>query len=182
MSTVPRPDQLTGDYVFDTARTRVAFVARHTMSTRVRGHFAEFAGGARLDGDDPSRSRAWLTAEARSVRTGNRLRDDLVWGKFLDGARHPALSFTSTEVRRVDEAHYTVAGDLAVRDVVRQVVLDLTLTGGGTDADGGSHVAFRGGATIDRKGWGVDWNALTSVMVAPRVLLELDVVAVRERR
>ncbi|GHE51214.1 polyisoprenoid-binding protein [Streptomyces longispororuber] len=182
MSTVLRPDELTGDYVFDTARTRVAFVARHTMSTRVRGHFAAFAGGARLDADDPARSRAWLTVEARSIHTGNRQRDDLVWGKFLDGDRHPALSFTSTGVTRHDETRYTVAGDLAVRDVVRQVALDLALTGGGTDADGGFHVAFKGGATIDRKGWGVNWNALTSLMVAPRVVLELDVVAVRKPR
>ncbi|MFH8990641.1 YceI family protein [Streptomyces sp. NPDC017940] len=180
MSTVSRPAELTGDYVFDTARTRIAFVARHTLSTRVRGRFEEFSGGAHLDGDRPSESRAWLTIRATSIRTGNRQRDKLLRDKFLDVDGHPTLTFTSTRVVPVDEARYQVTGDLDVRGVSRPVTLDAVLTGSESDARGDLRVAFRGGATIDREDWGVNWNASTTLMIAPKVLLEFDVTATRE--
>ncbi|WP_030569158.1 YceI family protein [Streptomyces aureocirculatus] len=180
MSTVSRLSELTGDYVFDTARTRIAFVARHTMSTRVRGQFDAFTGGAYLDGDHPSASRAWLTIQAASIRTGNRQRDELLRGKFLDTDAHPTLTFTSTRVAQVDDAHYKVTGDLTVRGVNRPVTLDAVLTGSESDAQGDLRVAFRGSVTINRKDWGVNWNASTTLMVAPKVLLEFDVTAIRE--
>ncbi|MVO87887.1 polyisoprenoid-binding protein [Streptomyces sp. p1417] len=179
MSTASRLSELTGDYVFDTARTRIAFVARHTLSTRVRGQFDAFTGGAHLDGDQPSASHVWLTVQAASIRTGNRQRDALLRGKFLDTDAHPTLGFTSTEVAQVDDAHYKVTGDLSVREVNRQVTLDAVLTGSESDAHGGLRVDFRGGVTVHRKDWGVDWNAATTLMIASKVLLEFDVTAIR---
>lgn len=175
-----KPSELTGDYVIDAARTRIAFVARHTMSTRVRGRFEVFTGGARLDGEHPSESGVWLTVQAGSVRTGNRQRDQLLRGKFLEADRHPALTFTSVAVAQLDEARYKVAGDLAIRGVSRPVTLNVALTGGGTDAHGQTRVGFTGSATVDRKDWGVNWNAATALMISPRVVLEFEVTAVRE--
>jgi polyisoprenoid-binding protein YceI len=76
---------LAGDYVLDTAHTRIGFIARHAMITKVRGHFAEFEGSVHLDGDDPSKSGAQLTIQTRSMQTGNQVRDDQLRGNdFLD--------------------------------------------------------------------------------------------------
>ncbi|MER7347600.1 YceI family protein [Streptomyces aurantiacus] len=180
MSTISKLSELTGDYVFDAARTRIAFVARHTMSTRVRGRFEVFTGGAYLDGDRPSESGVWLTIQANSVQTRNRQRDKLLRGKFLEAGKYPTLTFTSTAVAQLDETHYKVSGDLVVRGVARSVTLNAVLTGGGTDAHGDAHVGFTGSVTIDRMDWGVNWNAGTSAMISPKVTLEFDVAAIRE--
>ncbi|MDR8412412.1 YceI family protein [Nonomuraea sp. 3-1Str] len=179
MSTMTKLSELTGDYVFDTARTRIGFVARHAMATRVRGQFDAFEGSAYLDGDDPSKSSARLTIEARSIQTRNRQRDDQLRGTFLDIDHHPAITFTSSQVEQVDETRFEVTGDLAVRGVTRAVTVDLELTGAGNDPRGGIRVGFKGSVTIDRNDWGVNWNAATRIMVSPKVTLEFDVSAVR---
>ncbi|AKZ60196.1 hypothetical protein SAM23877_7153 [Streptomyces ambofaciens ATCC 23877] len=173
----------TGNYVLDTSRTRIGFVARHTMSTRVRGDFAEFEGGAYLDGADPSKSEIRLTIRARSIRTGKAQRDEVLRSKFLDADNHPALGFVSTGVERTGENTFRVTGDLTVRGVTGPVTLDVTLTGTGTGAASGRpddcRLAARGSATIDRNVWGVNWNAMTSAMVSPKVTLDFEVVALR---
>ncbi|MFJ4878841.1 YceI family protein [Streptomyces sp. NPDC088745] len=186
MSTIAQLGALTGGYVIDPARTRIGFVARHTMSTRVRGHFAEYEGGATLNGEDPERSSARLTILAESLTTGNAQRDELVRTSFLDAGNHPTLDFTSTGVRRVDATHYKVSGDLGIRGVTRRTVLDaelvdagIELTGGPQDAQGDFRVCLRGGVTVDRNDWEVNWNSVTSVLVASKVRLEFDVTLIR---
>ncbi|QFY09433.1 polyisoprenoid-binding protein [Nonomuraea phyllanthi] len=179
MTTMTGLGELTGDYVIDTTRTRIGFVARHTMATRVRGHFDAFEGGAYLDGDDPSKSSVRLTIQANSIRTRKRQRDDYLRGKFLDTDRHPAITFASTEVRQAGEAAYQVTGNLTMRGVTRPVTVDFELTRAEKDRHGTVRAGFRGRVTIDRNDWGVNWNAATTVLVSPEVMLELDVTAVR---
>ncbi|MGW5423864.1 YceI family protein [Streptomyces sp. NPDC003943] len=168
-------DELTGDYVLDTGRTRIGFVARHAVSTRVRGHFDDFEGRAHLDGADPARSHVRLAVRADSIRTGNARRDEHLCATFLHVADFPAVEFVSTEVRQTGTTRFAVTGDLTMRSVTRPVTLDLELTDGGD----GHRVGLRGGVTIDRNAWGVNWNAATRFMVSPKVRLELDVAVLR---
>ncbi|MFF3666646.1 YceI family protein [Microtetraspora malaysiensis] len=179
MSTMTTLTELTGDYVLDTARSRIGFVARHTMATRVRGRFEEFEGGAHLDGDDPSKSSARLTIQAESIQTHNRQRDDQLRGTFLDVAAHPALTFISTTVRLAGPSGLTVTGDLTMRGVTRPVTVDFELIGTENDPRGDFRVHLTGSTTINRNDWGVNWNAATTVMVGPKVTLEFDVTVVR---
>ncbi|MEU6104001.1 YceI family protein [Streptomyces flaveolus] len=181
MSTSIRLSELTGDYDLDTAHSRIGFVARHTLGTRVRGQFDEFEGGAYLDGDHPSRSSVRITLQAKSIRTGNPQRDDLLRGKFLDVDDHPALAFTSTEVTQVDGTHYRVTGSLAMRGVAEPVAVDVELTGVTSDPQGDARVGFKGSVTINRNDWGVNWNAGTTALVSPKVVLELEITAIRRR-
>jgi len=74
MTTTTQLSELTGDYVLDKAHTRIGFVARQAMVSKVRGQFHEFDGSAHLDGDDPSKSSAQLTIQAKSIQTRNELR------------------------------------------------------------------------------------------------------------
>ncbi|MEU9591725.1 YceI family protein [Streptomyces sp. NPDC048219] len=181
MSTPLRLSGLTGDYDLDTAHSRIGFVARHTMGTRVRGQFDEFEGGAYLDGDHPTRSSVRITMRAQSIRTGNPRRDDLLRGKFLAVDDHPSIVFTSTEVTQVDGTRFRVAGTLAVRGVTEPVTVDVELTGDTGDPQGGARVGFRGGVTLNRNDWGVNWNAGTTALVSPKVVLEFEVTAIRRR-
>lgn len=174
MTTTTTLSELTGDYVIDSARTRIGFVARAAMVSKVRGRFDDFEGAAQLDGEDPSRSGVRVTIRAGSVRTGKRKCDDhLRSADFLDADRHPTITFTSTEVERLDAAHFRVTGDLTVHGVTRPVTVDFELTG----ADrGGRKVGFRGGAVISRKQWGVSWGGL---VIGDKVALEFDVAVIR---
>jgi polyisoprenoid-binding protein YceI len=166
---------LTGDYTLDRERTRIGFVARHTIGPKVRGWFDTFEGTAHLDGDDPSRSSVELMVWPTSIRTGNARRDDQLPGTFFDPETHPTMTFVSTEVRQAGDTTFVVAGDLTIRGVTKPVTVSLELTAGADDAA----VRFAGGVTIDRRDWGVNWNAATTLLVASKVSVELEITAVR---
>ncbi|MEU8326250.1 YceI family protein [Nonomuraea sp. NPDC048881] len=165
---------LTGDYVLDQARTRIGFVARHTVGPAVHGRFDRFTGTGHLDGDDPSRSRIELTVQAGSVQTRNPQRDRYLRGKYLKDADHPVITFTSNRVERTGETAFQVTGDLSIRGVRNPITLELELTGDGD----GLRLRLKDGVTIDRTDWGVKWNAAAG-LVARKVALELDLAAVR---
>ncbi|WP_182906834.1 YceI family protein [Microbispora sp. H13382] len=179
MSTTTEFSELTGDYVLDTARTRIGFVARHTMASRVRGRFGEFEGGAHLDGEDPSKSAVRLVIHADSVQTGSARRDAHLRGRFLHVDDHPDITFTSTVVEQTGGAGFEVTGDLTIRGVIRPVTVHFELTGVENDPRGAFRIGFTGHLTLDRTHWGVDWNAATTILVSPKVLLELDATVIR---
>ena len=160
---------LTGDYVLDPTRTRIGFVARHTMATRVPGRFGMFEGHAQVSGDDPSKSTVHVTVRAASIDTHNPRRDKALRDKFLDAAHHLAITFASTAVDRVDGTTFAVTGDLSIRGTTRRITIPLSLTA--TEPD---RLGFTGTATIDRTDWGAHWSAV-GFMVSKEVQLELAV-------
>ncbi|MFE5759796.1 YceI family protein [Streptomyces massasporeus] len=177
MTTATALGELTGDYVLDTARTRIGFTARAALVGKVRGRFDVFEGSARLDGGSPSRSTVRLTIRAASVQTRNTKRDDhLRSGDFLDAGSHPALTFASTRVEPTGGTGFRVTGDLTVRGVTRQVTVDVELTGSGRDPQGSRLAAFTGRTVVDRHDWGVSG---ARGMVGRKVTLDFDVTAVR---
>lgn len=173
--------ELTGDYTLDVSHTRIGFAVRMLVS-KVRGHFGEFEGSAHLDGGDPSKSSVQLTVQAASVETRNQLRDEHLRDHFLDSGRHPVITFISTGVRQAGESSFEVTGDLTIRGVSKPVTVDFELTGAGTDPWGSFRAGFEGTAVINRKDWGVSWNALVEggdALVSDKVTLEFDVTAIR---
>ncbi|NIK54664.1 YceI family protein [Kribbella shirazensis] len=163
--------EVNGDYVLDAARTRIGFVARHRMATRVRGRFDVFEGAVRLDSDDPARSTAWLTIQANSIETGDRRRDAQLRKSFLDAPAHPVITFVATAVERTGTTTFAVTGDLTIRGVTHPVTVPFELTH--VDDD----VTFTATLPIDRSRWQVNWNAATTLLVSPTVLLDLQVTA-----
>jgi len=180
MTTMTKLSELTGDYILDTAYTRIGFVARHTIATKVRGQFGEFEGSAHLAGDDPPKSSAELTIQAKSIQTRNQQRDEALRSKFLDIDNQPAITFTSTGIEQVSQTSFKVTGDLTIRGVTKPVTVDVELTGSDNDPWGNFRVGFEGSVTINRKEWGVNWNAATGVLVSEKVTLEFDVAAIRQ--
>ncbi len=182
-TTTTATSPLTGTYSIDPNHSRIGFVARHAMVTRVRGSFREFDGCGYFDADDPSRSTLELTIKAASIDTGNADRDGhLRSNDFFDMERYPEITFASTEVKRVDETTYRVTGDLAIKGVTNAVVVDFEFSGAAVDPYENQRVGFEGSTTISRKDWGVNWNAALDaggVLVGDKVTLELDVSAIK---
>ena len=176
-------EQLTGDYTLDPAHTRVGFVARHAMVTKVRGSFHDFDGTIHVDGANPANSSGQLTIRAKSIDTGNADRDaHLRSNDFFAMDEYPEITFVSTAVEPIDPEHYRVSGDLTIRGVTRPVTVDFEYTGAATDPFGNLRVGLEGSLTVNRKDWGVNWNAALEaggVLVSEKVTLELDVSAIR---
>jgi polyisoprenoid-binding protein YceI len=177
------PEQLTGDYTLDPAHSRIGFVARHAMVTKVRGSFNDFDGKGHIDGAEPANSSATLTIRTASIDTRNADRDAHLRGNdFFAMEDYPEITFVSSAVEQVADANYRVTGDLTIKGVTKPVTVDLEYTGAATDPWGQLRVGFEGSVTVNRKDWGVNWNAALEaggVLVSDKVTLEFDVSAVK---
>ncbi|GAA5051495.1 YceI family protein [Streptomyces similanensis] len=174
---------LTGDWMIDPAHSRIGFSVRHAMVTTVRGAFTAYESRLYFDGRDPARSHAEIVLSTASVDTGVEQRDaHLVGRDFLDAARHPRMTFTSTSVRLAGQDVYRMSGDLTIKDVTRPVVLELTYIGHVTDPFGYERAGFDGTTTINRSDWGLTYNARLAqggAMVSEKVRLQFDIAAIR---
>ncbi len=181
--TAVNPETLTGDYNLDPAHSRIGFVARHAMVTKVRGAFKEVEGSGHFDTQDPSRSHLQLTIKAASIDTGQPDRDaHLRSNDFFDMEKYPEIRFASTSVEKVDDDTYRVTGDLTIKDVTRPVTIDFELGGAVIDPWGNQRIGLEGQTVVNRKDWGVNWNAALEaggVLVSEKVTLEFDVAAVK---
>jgi polyisoprenoid-binding protein YceI len=179
----PALTNLTGEWIIDSAHSRIGFSVRHAMVTTVRGAFTEYESRLYFDGYNPARSGAEIVMSSASVRTGEEQRDVHLAGRdFLDAATYPTLSFRSTAVHLASKAVYRMTGDLTIKDTTRPVVLELTYIGHVTDPFGYERVGFDGTTTINRSDWGLTYNARLSqggAMVSETVRLQFDIAAIR---
>jgi polyisoprenoid-binding protein YceI len=176
-------ETLTGDYTLDLAHTRIGFSARHAMVTKVRGQFNEFTGSVFLDAENPANSKVEITIKAASVDTRNADRDaHLRSNDFFAMEEYPEITFRSTHVEQASEDEYYVTGDLTIRGTTKPVTVNFQLTGSAADPWGNFRVGFEGQTTINRKDWGVSFNAAMEaggVLVSEKVNLEFEVEAVK---
>jgi len=176
-------DTLTGTYTIDPSHSRIAFVARHAMVTKVRGSFNEFEGFGYFDAEDPTNSHLSLTVQAASIDTRNPDRDGhLRSNDFFDMEAHPEITFTSTAIEQVNEEDFRVTGDLTIKGVTKPVTVDLTYAGAAVDPYQNQRIGFEGRTTVNRKDWGISWNAALEtggVLVGEKVTLELEVSAIK---
>jgi polyisoprenoid-binding protein YceI len=182
-TTATELEQLTGTYTIDPSHSRVGFVARHAMVTKVRGGFNDFAGTFTIDADNPAASTAELTIEAASIDTRNADRDaHLKSNDFFAMDQHPQLTFVSTAIEQVSDTDYRVTGELTLRGVTKPVTIDLEYTGAAVDPWGNTRVGFEGSTRVNRKDWGVNWNTALEaggVLVSEKVTLEFEISATK---
>ncbi|HEX2177682.1 MAG TPA: YceI family protein [Nocardioidaceae bacterium] len=173
---------LAGDYTLDHTHTRIGFVARHAMVTKVRGSFNEFSGTAHID-EDVTKSSVKLAINVDSIDTRNADRDGhLRTNDFLDIENHPQISFESTSVRQIDDLTVEVIGDLTIKGVSKPVAIEFEYQGSATDPFGNQRVGFEGSVVINRKDWGITWNAALEtggVLVSDKITLEFEISAVK---
>ena len=146
----------------------------------VRGRFERYAGSYEVG---PNGTTIELTIDAASIDTGTPDRDThLRSADFFDVEKYPTLTFKSTRVERIDDERLRVAGDLTIRDVTREIVLDVTYGGRRKDPWGNERAGFEARASLDRKDYGLTWNQaleLGGVLVGDRIELDLAIEAVK---
>jgi len=176
-------DQLSGDYTIDPTHSRLGFVTRHAMVTKVRGAFNEFESQVHIDAEDPSKSSAQLTIQVASIDTRNADRDaHLRSNDFFAMDEFPTITFASTAAEKVSDEVYRVTGDLTIRGVTKEVSVDFEFTGAAQDPFGNLRLGFEGETTLNRKDWGITWNAALEtggVLVSEKVKLEFELSLVK---
>jgi polyisoprenoid-binding protein YceI len=181
--TTPTTTALTGTYTLDPTHTRIGFVARHAMVTKVRGSFNDFEGTATIDGGNPANSSARVTIQAASIDTRNADRDaHLRSNDFVAMDEFPHITFVSTGVAVVDETTYELSGELTIKGVTKPITIPFTFEGAAQDPFGNQRIGFDGSVTISRKDYGLTWNAALEtggVLVSDKIVLEFEVSAIK---
>jgi len=149
----------TKTYKIDKAHSEIVFQVRHLL-TRVRGRFSEFDGTISYDEANPERSSVDVRIQAASVDTNEPDRDKhLRTGDFFDVEKFQTLTFKSTRVRKKGDERFDVDGDLTIHGVTRPVTLTATFLGKAKDPWGNERLGFEAETAINRKDFGLAWNA-----------------------
>ena len=174
--------ELNGTYTIDPTHSRIGFVTRHAMVTKVRGNFNDFEGSA-TTGAGLENATIELTAQTASVDTRNEQRDGhLRTGDFFDVEQYPAITFRSTEVTAADTDTLRVTGDLTIKDVTQPVTIDFDYEGAAVDPYGNQRIGFEGRTKIARSDFGLTFNATLEtggVLVSEDVTLEFEISAIK---
>ncbi|SDQ16016.1 YceI family protein [Quadrisphaera sp. DSM 44207] len=183
MSTTTLPAGLTaGTYAVDPSHSEVGFTARHAMVTKVRGSFSDVEGTVVLD-EDANLISVRATVQIASIDTRNADRDAHLRGAdFFDAEQFPTLEFRSTRVELGGDG-FVVTGDLTLHGVTQQVQLDVEATGVATDPFGNARAGFSAETEINRKDFGLVWNAALEtggVLVSEKVKVSLDISAIKQ--
>lgn len=167
----------------DTSHSAISFSVRHMVFAKVRGRFGAFRGALRLDPTDLTRGSVEVEVDAASIDTGVGDRDKhLRSADFFDVEQFPTLRFVSTRLERAAGDRYRLHGTLSIRDVSREVVLDVEYGGQAKDPWGNLRAGFTASTSLDRREFGLKWNqALEAggVLVGERVEIEIEVQAVQ---
>jgi polyisoprenoid-binding protein YceI len=173
------PGLVAGTWVIDPSHSEVSFSVRHLMVSKVRGTFGTFAGSLTI-AEDLLQSSVSATIDAASINTRDENRDNhLRTNDFFDIENHPEWTFVSTGIREGGKG-FLVDGDLTIRGTTKAVTLDLEILGVNKDPWGNTKAAFEASTKINRKDFGVEWNApleAGGVLVGEEVSITLDIQA-----
>ncbi len=166
-------------WAIDPTHSEIQFKVKHLMITTITGYFKEFSANAVSNGGDFSNATVSFEAKTASVDTNNQQRDEhLKSADFFDAEKFPVLRFVSTLMEKKDENSYKLKGNLTIKDVTKPVVLDAEFAGLMKDPWGNQKAGFSLSGKINRKDWGLNWNAALEtggVLVSDEVRLYCEI-------
>ncbi|MFO0676979.1 MAG: YceI family protein [Polyangiaceae bacterium] len=171
-------------YAIDTTHSEVGFTVRHMMFAKVRGQFKTWSATLAWDAANPAKSTVEVSLDTASIDTRETARDNhLRSADFFDAEKFPKMVFKSKRVEATGKGKYALVGDLTIRDVTRELTLDVTETGSGKDPWGNARLGFTATASLKRSDWGLTWNqALEAggVLVSDKVDLDVEVQVIQK--
>ena len=176
---IPAP----GTFSLDPAHTRVGFVARHLMVSKVRGSFQEVSGKITV-GDDQTQSRVEASIVVESVSTGVEARDNhLRSADFFEAKAHPTIEFVSTSLTPKGGNKFTLRGDLTIKTTTVPVELDVEFEGVTVSPYGQEVLGYSATGEIDREDFGITYNMVLEaggVMISNTIKIEIEGEAIRD--
>lgn len=178
---VTKPTQ----WQIDPAHSAARFSVRHLMISNVRGEFTKMSGSAFIDPADRTKSTVEITIEAASINTSEPQRDEhLRSADFFDVANHPKISFHSKRVASLGVENFKLTGDLTIRGVTKEVTFDVEgPTASVKDPWGNIRAGVTASAKINRKDFGLVWNALTEaggVVVGDEIKITIEAELIQQ--
>ena len=151
----------TTKWTLDPTHSELGFKVKHLMISNVSGSFKEFTAEMETEGTDFAKANISLTAQMSSISTNNLQRDThLRTSDFFDAENYPDLTFTSTRIEKIDDDNYSLHGNLTLKGVTNPVKLAVEVSGVTKDPWGGERVGYTVTGKLNRKDWGVNYNAL----------------------
>jgi polyisoprenoid-binding protein YceI len=168
----------------DPAHSQITFTVRHMMISNVRGRFETLDGVVAFNEQHPTRSKVEVQIEAASINTREEKRDaHLRSPDFLNAAEYPYLTFKSRRVETLDDQHGLIIGDLTIRGVTREVVLDTDYSGQAKSPWGAVSAGFTATTRLNRKDWGLNWNVALETggwLVGDEVNISIELEIVKQ--
>ena len=163
----------------DAAHSNVEFGVRHLMISTVKGRFGDVAGLVTIDPDDPRAVGVDVTINTASIDTRQEQRDNhLRSADFFDAEKFPVITFRGTRVEGDTDKKFRLFGDLTIKDVTREIALEVEKEGEGNDPWGNLRTAFSAQTKIDRRDFGLTWNQVLEaggVVVGDEIKISIDV-------
>jgi polyisoprenoid-binding protein YceI len=163
----------------DPSHSEVQFKVKHLVISTVTGNFGSYDGQIETDGDNFENAKATFTVDIDSISTNNEDRDQhLKSDDFFNAEEYPQLKFESSNFEKVGDGEYKVTGNMTIRDITKEVELDVVHGGTVGDQYGQTKAGFEVEGTINRKEFGLTWDAVTeagNVVVGDKIKLQLNV-------
>ena len=179
-----QPRIATRTWTIDPTHSIVEFAVKHLVVTTVKGRFRQLEGTLQIDEAHPENSVVSASIDVASIDTNVADRDaHLRSDDFFNAEKYPKIAFHSTRIEPVDDTHFKLVGELTIRDVSREVVLDGEYEGQIDDPWGSHRAAFTATTQISRKEFNVRWNQLIEsggAVVSDNVKITLHVEAIRQ--
>ena len=174
----------TQTWQIDSAHSGIHFSVRHLVIAKVRGQFSRWTGALTVPDGDFAQAIVDVKIDATSIETGVADRDThLKSSDFFDVEKFPELTFRSRRIEPKGGDRFALTGDLTIRGISREVILDVESAGQTKDPWGNVRAGFAGKTAVDRKEFGLTWNQVLEaggVMVGDKVEIEIEVEAVRQ--
>lgn len=168
----------------DPAHSQIDFAVRHMMISNVRGRFEKFSGNVNFNEEEPEKSSVEAQIEAASINTREEGRNaHLRSADFLNAEKFQYLTFKSKRIEMVDKQRGRIYGDLTIRDVTREVVLDTYYAGQSKSPDGKTSAGFTATTSINRTDWGLTWNVALEtggLLVGEEIKIEIEIEIVKQ--
>ncbi len=171
-------------WTIDSSHTRAGFSVRHMMVANVHGQFENVTGTVDFNEADPTRSTVDVQIEVASLNTRDEKRDaHLRSADFFDVEKYPHLTFKSRRAEKIDDSRGRLIGDLTIKGITKEVVLDVEYAGQAKSPWGTTSAGFSAKTKINRKDFGLNWNVALEtggVLVADTVNIDIEAEIVKQ--
>lgn len=171
-------------WAIDPTHSEISFKVKHMMFTNVSGKLGTYEAVVETDGDDFTNSTIVFTGDPGSINTGDASRDaHLKAADFFDHEKFPQIKFVSTKFVKLSNGEYELLGDLTMLSHTKPVTLSVEYGGLMKDPWGNIKAAFAVTGKINRKDWGLNWNAALEaggVLVSEEVRINCEIQLVKQ--